>query len=79
MAQLPEPWGVFPFGPPVMQQVVAQLQMRADALWVVYVNPRCGDLFADWMERLPLTPAQAALFTEGSVAIFHRAQTTRRR
>jgi SAM-dependent methyltransferase len=61
-----------PFGPAVMQRVAARLRNRSGELWVIYVNPRCAEAFEPWMTRLPLNPAQARLFSEGSVAIFHR-------
>ena len=61
-----------PFGATIMASVAERLKAHRGELWVVYINPRWASLF-DWMERQPLTVEQAALFSEGSVALFHRA------
>ncbi len=59
-----------PFGPSVMATVAERLRKRTDLTWVIYVNPRCLDAFS-WMQRLPLTGAQAELFSPESVRIWH--------
>lgn len=60
-----------PFRGPVMNNVARRLQQRTDETWLVYVNPYDDALF-EWMPKLDLTEAQAALFSPGSVSIRHR-------
>jgi len=60
-----------PFGPSVMQCVAQQLRARTDPTWIVYVNPRCQNLF-EGVPTAPLTPVQAALFSPDSVRVYHR-------
>jgi SAM-dependent methyltransferase len=61
-----------PFASTVMTIVAEKLRRHQGELWVVYVNPRHGSLFDDWMELMPLTPSQTELFTRDSVSIWHR-------
>lgn len=61
-----------PFGPEVMAKVADNLKTHEGELWVVYVNPRCADLFG-WMEPVALTSAQTALFSPGSVCVWRHS------
>jgi SAM-dependent methyltransferase len=62
-----------PFDAAVMSPVAQRLRRQTGDLWVIYVNPRHGELFESWMERLPLTPLQAKLFSPDSVSVWHKA------
>jgi len=59
-----------PFDAAVMSPVAQKLRRHEGDLWVIYVNPRHGDLFDFWMERMPLTPLQAKLFSVDSVSVW---------
>ena|ERR1017187_3962092 len=65
-----------PFTAAVMSHVADRLRRREGELWVVYVNPRHGSLFECWMERMPLTPLQAEVFSPWSVSMWHKGWPT---
>ena len=62
-----------PFNATIVSSVAQKLRLRNGKLWVIYVNPEHGHLFEPWMERLPLTPTQAKMFSPESVSIWHNA------
>lgn len=59
-----------PFHKAVMTAVATRLRQHPSDVVAMYVNPYCADAFADW-KRLPLTEAQAALFSPQSVLLVH--------
>jgi SAM-dependent methyltransferase len=61
-----------PFDATVMSSVAKKVLCHKGDVWVIYVNPRHGDLFESWMERMPLTPLQAKVFSPDSVSVWHR-------
>jgi hypothetical protein len=62
-----------PFDAAVMSPVAQKLRRHKGDLWVIYINPRHAQFFEFWMERMPLTPLQAKLFSPDSVSVWHKA------
>jgi len=63
-----------PFDAVVMSRVAQNLRSHAGDLWVLYVNPRHDQLFESWMQRMPLIPSQAKLFSADSVSLWHKPE-----